>query len=115
MKLSVLWYSVQHKIWHPHEVYSKPQNIQQTLEVKTQLYYITEDGNSYTFQPPTGHHQVVHTMKRARGCTIYNCTIYNCILYSPQPSSLCVQPDDGLLETETCSCYHLLLYNIVVF
>jgi len=28
----------------------------------------------------------------------------HCILYSPQPFSLDVQPDDGLLEAETCSC-----------
>jgi len=34
---------------------------------------------------------------------------------APQPFSLCVQPDDGLLEAETCSYYHRLLYNIVVF
>ena len=27
-----------------------------------------------------------------------------CILYSSQPLSLDVQPDDGLLEAETCSC-----------
>ena len=35
--------------------------------------------------------------EKAEGCTIYN------ILYSPQPFSLDVQPDDGLLEAETCS------------
>jgi hypothetical protein len=26
------------------------------------------------------------------------------LLYSPQPFSWDVQPDDGLLEAETCSC-----------
>ena len=42
--------------------------------------------NNYMFRPLTDHHQVVHLMKRAEGCT------------------LDVQPDDGLLEAETCSC-----------
>jgi len=51
------------------------------------------------FRPLTGHHQVVHLMERAEGCTIYNIRI----LYSPQPILLDVQPDDGLLEAETCS------------
>jgi len=48
--------------------------------------------NNYMFRPLTGHHQVVHPMKRVEGCTIYN------------PFSLNVQPDNGLLEAETCSC-----------
>ena len=52
--------------------------------------------NNYMFRSLTGHHQVVHLKKRAEGCTI-------CILYSPQPFSLDVQPNDGLLEAETCS------------
>ena len=57
--------------------------------------------NNYMFRPLTGHHQVVHLMKRVEGCTMYNVTV---TLYSPQPFSLGVQPDDGLLEAETCSC-----------
>ena len=52
------------------------------------------------FRPLTGQHQVVHLKKRAEGCTIYNIKY---ILYSPQPYSLDVQPDDRLLEAETCS------------
>jgi hypothetical protein len=64
--------------------------------------------NNYTFRPLTGHLQVVHLMKRAEGCTIYNVIsvrqMLHCILYNPQPFSLDVQPDDGLLEAETCSC-----------
>ena len=42
-------------------------------------------------------------------------TLY--IVQPPQPFSLCVQPDDGLLEAEhvVVSSYHRLLYNIVVF
>jgi len=59
------------------------------------------------FRPLTGHHQVVHLKKRAEGCTIYN--IY----------SLDVQPDDGLLEDETCSWLAVTIiryiYDIVVF
>jgi len=27
--------------------------------------------NSYMFRPLTGYHQVVHTMKRVGGCTLY--------------------------------------------
>jgi len=30
--------------------------------------------NNYMFRPLTGHHQVVHTMKRVGGCTVYNVT-----------------------------------------
>ena len=63
--------------------------------------------NNYMFRPLTGHHQVVHLMKSAEGCTIYNVTFrqkLHCILYSPQHFSLDVQPDDGLLEAETRSC-----------
>jgi len=30
--------------------------------------------NNYMFRPLTGHHQVVHTMKRVGGCTVYNIT-----------------------------------------
>jgi len=30
--------------------------------------------NNYMFRPLTGHHQDVHLMKRAEGCTIYNVT-----------------------------------------
>ena len=37
---------------------------------------------------------------REKGWGLYN--IY-CVLYSPQLFSLDVQPDDGLLEAETCS------------
>ena len=51
--------------------------------------------NNYMFRPLTAHHQVVHPMKSAKGRTI---------LYNPQLFSLDVQPDDGLLEAETCSC-----------
>jgi len=58
---------------------------------------------NYMFRPLTGHHQVVHTMKRVGGCTMYNENLH-CTFYSPQPFSLDVQPDDGLLEAETCSC-----------
>ena len=57
--------------------------------------------NNYMFRPLTDHHQVVHSMKRFEGCTMYN---VHFTLYSPQPFSLNVQPDDGLLEAETCSC-----------
>jgi len=41
------------------------------LKVKTQLYYITcvyqtmVTANNYMFRPLTGHHRVVHLMKRA--------------------------------------------------
>jgi len=43
------------------------------------------------------------------------------MLYSPQPFSLNVQPNDGLLEAETCSwlaftiirCIYIYIYNIV--
>jgi len=41
--------------------------------------------NNHMFRPLTGHHQVVHPMKTVGGC-------------------MDVQPDDGLLEAETCSC-----------
>ena len=48
------------------------------------------------FPPLTGHHQVLH---------------------SPQPFSLDVQPDDGLLEAETCSWLAVTIiryiYNII--
>ena len=57
--------------------------------------------NNYMFRPLTGHLQDVHLVKRAEDCTIYN--VY-CIFYSPQPFSLDVQTDDGLLKAETCSC-----------
>jgi len=49
-----------------------------SLKVKTQLYYITciyqtmVTANNYTFRPLEGYHQVVHLMKRAEDCTIYN-------------------------------------------
>ena len=56
--------------------------------------------NNYMFRPLTGHHQVVHKLKRVRGLTIYN--MY--ILQPPKLFSLDVLPDDGLLEAETCSC-----------
>ena len=42
--------------------------------------------NNYMFRPLTGHHQVAYLMKRA------------------EDFSLDVQPVDGLLEAETCSC-----------
>ena len=58
--------------------------------------------NSYMFRPLTGHHQVVHLMKTVGGCKMCNVNSH-CTLYSPQPFSLCVQPDDGLSEAETCS------------
>ena len=46
--------------------------------------------NNYMFRPLAGHYQVVHSMKHS--------------MYSPQPFSLNVKSDDGLLETETSSC-----------
>jgi hypothetical protein len=55
------------------------------------------------FRPLTGHHHVVYLIKRTEVCTIYNVTL-EVTLYIVQPLSLDVQPDDGLLETETCSC-----------
>jgi len=75
------------------------------------------------FRPLTGHRQVVHLKKSAEVCTIYNVTFFRCILYKPQPFSLHVQPDDGLLEAETCSwlavtiirCVYIYIYEIVVF
>jgi len=30
--------------------------------------------NNYMFRPVTGHHQVVHSLKRVEGCTVYNVT-----------------------------------------
>jgi len=45
--------------------------IQQTLEVKTQLEQTMVTANNYMFRPLTGHHQVVHPMKRVGGCKIY--------------------------------------------
>ena len=30
--------------------------------------------NNYMFWPLAGHHQVVHSMKRVEGCTMYNVT-----------------------------------------
>ena len=37
--------------------------------------------NNHKFRPLTGHHQVVHLMKTAEGCTIYiYIYIYSCIL-----------------------------------
>ena len=30
--------------------------------------------NNYMFRPLAGHHQVVHSMKRAEVCTMYNVT-----------------------------------------
>jgi len=73
------------------------------LKVKTQLYYITYiyqvmvTANNYMFRPLTGHHQVVHLMKRAEDCTIYNATtvirryiyIYIYILYIYIYSYIC--------------------------
>jgi hypothetical protein len=49
------------------------------------------------FRPLKGHHQVVHE-KGSGLCNVRT-------LYSPQPPSfsLGVQPDDGLLQAETCS------------
>jgi len=64
------------------------------------------------FRLLTGHYQVVHPMKRVEGCTIYNVTS---LLYSPQPFSLDVQPDDGLLEAEICSCWLLLSSAIYIY
>jgi hypothetical protein len=54
------------------------------------IYIAMVTANSYMFRPLTGHHQVVHPMKK--GC-------------SPQiPFLLDEHPDDGLLEAETWSC-----------
>jgi hypothetical protein len=90
--------------------------------------------NNYMFRPLTGHYQVVHPMKRGWGLHNIQCnlclmtrsihryenlkretvqlktrsrhhrevTVY--IVQPPTPFSLDVQPDDGLLEAETCSC-----------
>ena len=50
--------------------------------------------NNYMFRPLTGHHQVVHLVKD-RSYIVYS---------TAPPLSLDVQPDDGLLEAETCIC-----------
>jgi hypothetical protein len=50
--------------------------------------------NNYIFRPLTGHHQVVHTMKKFGGCTI-----------------LFVQPDESLGCTRNEKDFGL--YNIV--
>jgi len=62
----------------------KSQIIQQTFEVKTQLcyYYIhiqqtMVTANNYMFRPLTGHHQVVHLVKR-RG--LYNIQCNFCLM-----------------------------------
>ena len=78
--------------------------IQRTLEVKTQLYrcfiyiyiYIEQimvTANNYMFRPLTGHHHVVHPMKRCWGAVQYTMQLMShddvvrqklhCILYSP--------------------------------
>ena len=55
------------------------------LKVKTQLYYIyiyiyiyiertIVTPNNYMFRPLTGHHHVVHSMKRVEGSIMYNVT-----------------------------------------
>jgi len=62
------------------------------------------------FRPQTDHHQVVHLLKRAEGCTVYNVC---CILYSLQPFSVDVQPDDGLFEVETCSCLAVTISSYI--
>jgi hypothetical protein len=51
------------------------------------IYRTIVTANNYMFRPLTGHYQVVHLMKRG-----------------PHPFSLDVQPDDSLLEAETCNC-----------
>jgi hypothetical protein len=58
------------------------------------------------FRPQTGHHQVVHPMKRGWGLYNVQFNFRSDIVYctAPNPLSLDEQPDDGLLETETCSC-----------
>ena len=38
------------------------------------IYQTMVTANNYLFRLLTGHHQVVHLMKRAEGCTIYNVT-----------------------------------------
>jgi hypothetical protein len=59
--------------------------------------------NNYMFWFLTGHLQVVHLMKRGWGAVKYTeVTLY--IVQPPNPFSLVVQPEDGLLEAETCSC-----------
>jgi len=68
--------------------------------------------NNYMFQPLTGHHWVVHPMKRGvGGHAIYSVTsVYIVHCTAPQPPiSLDVQPDDGLKHV-VVSCYHRLLY-----
>ena len=65
--------SVQHT---EHDEILKPRHkiIQQTLEAKTQLYFIyiyiwqtMVITNNYMFRPLTGHHQVVYLVKRGEG------------------------------------------------
>jgi len=63
--------------------------------------------NNYMFRPLNGLSSgCTSNEKGLGGCTIYNvtslCTLY--IVQSPNPFSLDVQPDDSLLEAETCSC-----------
>ena len=36
------------------------------------IYQTMETPNKYMFRPLTGHHHVVHPMKRVGGCTMYN-------------------------------------------
>jgi hypothetical protein len=77
------------------------------------MYILVEQtvvtANNYMFRSLTGHRQVVHPMERGWGCT------------APNPFPLDVQPDDGLLEAETCSCkllpssvMRVYTYNIIV-
>jgi len=90
---TVLYCTVLLEVQHPHCVSHNHKIKQQTPESQKHNY-----------------------KKMAEGCTIYHC-----ILYSPQPFSLNVQPDEGLLEAETCSwlavtivrCIYFYIYNIV--
>jgi hypothetical protein len=97
--------------------------------------------NNYMFRPLAGHHQVVHTVKSVGGCTVYNVTsvwwrdlvhrvIYiitnemsssdgSYIVHCTAPNTFhcvynlmmaCWRPKHVVV-----SCYHRLLYNIVVF
>jgi hypothetical protein len=55
------------------------------------------------FRPLTGHHLVVTFKEKGY------------ILYSPQPFSLNVQPDDGLLKAKTCSCLAVTIIQLYIY
>ena len=51
--------------------------------------------NNYMFRPLAGHHQVVRSMKRVEGCTMYivhpSILFIECTMYIVHPSSLFIQ------------------------